>query len=137
MNKIKLSLLTLIFSCHVIAQDGNYYTTNQGNLNIDKLEEILSENIEANVNVLTIHNSLNPLDYLIAYLQWNRLTYLLGITIDDTHHVSCQMGLYIDEGLIRLFSCRSATANVFFRGSIPFTDVDLPQSVQRETFGRP
>lgn len=120
------------------------YQSAQGPIDLTKLEAFISKHLSAQIEVVSIRWSYNPMDYSNYFtgraLEWmmdtsglQPATYVLGIVLNGKHRANCELILKPSSHVGQVSSCRSETAKIGIYERFEFSEVDLPVPAQDTT----
>lgn len=137
--KAIISMALIVLGTATAFAEGRTYQTSQGQINIDKLERVLSARLSADVSETQLRWSRNPFDVLGGQLGEYH-TYVLNFTINNQYKAKCDFTLIdndvYDTNKIMIHRCTSSPqAHIDVKGFIKPSDVDLPIQPQIPGFG--
>jgi hypothetical protein len=137
LSKVVSTILAISFlavSNTALASSAKTYKTSQGIVQLDLLQQQLSNRLNADVSNVRLRWSLNPMDALVgATAEYH--TYALAFDINHEHHVLCNL-VMIDNSddeesgdSVMVSHCKS-DVDVTVEGFIMYSDIGIT------TFGR-
>lgn len=129
MKKMLIFAMTLfaVFNANSSeSADQRVYKAWQGNIQISELENVISENLKANVKFSSMRWTYNPAAYAAYLVFGGYAAYVINFKINGLHDVVCDFTMILDENRSMITDCSSKTAAVDFIGFIKNSEIGLP-----------